>query len=66
MLAERLPVPLTSEEEECTSSGLPNVQIHDYTKLRMVRPGIASVFVEDGKCVVYHCMHNARYGFTYR
>jgi hypothetical protein len=34
--------------------------IHPYTKLRMVRPGIARAVVEDGMVVVYHCMDNSR------
>jgi hypothetical protein len=31
-----------------------------YTKLRMLRPGIARAVIEDGVCVLYHCMDNSR------
>lgn len=57
---ERLPVPLTKEEEILSSYGSPNTVIYPYTQLRMLRPGIAVMVVEDGKCVVYHCMDNSR------
>ena len=31
-----------------------------FTKLRLIRPGIARVLLEDGIVVVYHCMDNSR------
>jgi hypothetical protein len=57
----RLPVPLTEEEEASTSVGSPDVNIATYTKLRMVRPGVARAIIEDDMIVLYHCMDNARY-----
>jgi hypothetical protein len=59
-MMERLPVPLTKEEEAVSSSGGGHIVINPYTKLRMVRPGVAIVLVEEGKVVVYHCMDNSR------
>lgn len=58
---ERLPVPLSKEEELLSSHSSPNAIIHSYTQLRVVRPGVAITVVEDGKCVVYHCVDNSRY-----
>lgn len=60
-LCERLPVPITSVEENATSVGSSNSVINSYTHLRMLRPGIARAIIEDGLVVVYHCMDNARY-----
>jgi hypothetical protein len=60
LVLKRLPVPLTAEEEAVTAAGAPHATIFPYTRLRMVRPGIASVAVEDGKVVLYHCMDNSR------
>ena len=59
-ISERLPVPLTTEEEERSSAGASDAKIFIYTRLRMLRPGIARAMVEDNKCVVYHCMDNSR------
>jgi hypothetical protein len=63
-MMERLPVPLTKEEEAVSSSGGGNIVINPYTKLRMARPGVAIVLIEEGKVVVYHCMDNSRYGIS--
>ena len=60
LVLKRLPVPLTAEEEAVTAAGAPHATIFPYTRLRMVRPGIAAVAVEDGKVVLYHCMDNSR------
>eukprot|EP01033_Poteriospumella_lacustris_P000478 gene481-318_t len=57
---ERLPVPLSTKEEKSTAAGFSEAVIFPYTQLRMLRPGIATVAVEDGKIVLYHCMDNAR------
>lgn len=58
---ERLPVPLTPEEETATGGGGRHPPtIYPYTRLRMVRPGVARLAIEDGKVVVYHCMDNQR------
>jgi len=62
-LSERLPVPLTEEEEARTAAGASDARIFMYTRLRMLRPGIARVLIEDGACVVYHCMDNSREKF---
>ncbi len=59
-IAGRLPVPLSPHEEACTAAGAPLATIFPYTQLRMLRPGLATAVVEDGKLVVYHCMDNSR------
>ncbi len=59
-LIDRLPVPMTEEEEQLSSWRSPDTVIHPYTKLRLLRPGIARAIVEDGMVVVYHCMDNSR------
>ncbi len=59
-ISERLPVPLTSDEESRSSAGASDAKIFIYTNLRMLRPGIARALVEDDVCVVYHCMDNSR------
>lgn len=51
---------MTSEEESRTSAGASNARILPYTRLRMLRPGIATAVIEDGKVVLYHCMENSR------
>jgi len=60
LVLKRLPVPLTAEEEAVTAAGAPHATIFPYTRLRMLRPGIAAVAVEDGKVVLFHCMDNSR------
>jgi hypothetical protein len=66
-LAGRLPVPLTAEEESLTYGGTASSskgqRIYPFTKLRMLRPGLARAMVEDGMVVVYHCMDNSRQMF---
>jgi hypothetical protein len=66
-LAGRLPVPLTEEEESLTFGGTASSskgqRIYPFTKLRMLRPGIARAMVEEGMVVVYHCMDNSRQMF---
>jgi hypothetical protein len=71
-LAGRLPVPLTAEEESLSfgsSSSTAQVEagagqrIYPFTRLRMLRPGIARAMVEEGMVVVYHCMDNSRQMF---
>jgi lysine-specific demethylase/histidyl-hydroxylase NO66 len=59
-IMERLPVPLSTHEETSTAAGFSEGTIFPYTQLRMLRPGIATVTIEDGKIVLYHCMDNAR------
>jgi lysine-specific demethylase/histidyl-hydroxylase NO66 len=59
-IVNRLPVPLSSEEEEQSAAGNPNQRIQPFTVLRIVRPGIARAVLEDGMVVVYHCMDNVR------
>lgn len=60
-IAQRLPVPLSQSEEARSAAAAPNAAVYPYTKLRLLRPGIAITAVEDGKVVLYHCMDNARY-----
>lgn len=59
-LIDRLPVPMTALEERLTSVGSPDSKINIFTRLRMLRPGLARAMVEDGMVVVYHCMDNSR------
>lgn len=59
-ISNRLPIPMSSSEEERSAVGAPNAHIYQYTKLRIVRPGIARAIIEDGKIVVYHCIYNDR------
>jgi lysine-specific demethylase/histidyl-hydroxylase NO66 len=59
-ICDRLPVPLTLKEEQQSAALNPDARIMSYTKLRMIRPGIARAIVEDGMVVVYHCMDNSR------
>lgn len=59
-ISERLPVPLTEDEEARTAAGASDARIFMYTQLRMLRPGIARVLIEDNVCVVYHSMDNSR------
>jgi lysine-specific demethylase/histidyl-hydroxylase NO66 len=59
-VSERLPVPLSAEEEGRSAAGAPDAVIYPYTQLRMVRPGVAVMVVESGKVVLYHCMDNSR------
>lgn len=56
-ISERLPVLLSSREEALSA---PSNTIFPFTRLRMVRPGVACCIVEEGQCVVYHCMDNSR------
>jgi hypothetical protein len=59
-LSSRLPVPISAKEEArlCNQE---NNSVFPYSKLRMLRPGIARAVVEDGMIVVYHCMDNSRF-----
>ncbi|CAM9707862.1 unnamed protein product, partial [Phaeothamnion confervicola] len=59
-MSDRLPPPLTPQEEQVTAGGQSDAQITPLTQLRMVRAGAARLVVEEGKAVVYHCMDNAR------
>jgi hypothetical protein len=58
-LSSRLPIPVTKEEETRLFSPENNTVL-PFTKLRMLRPGIARAIIEDGVIVVYHCMDNSR------
>ena len=59
-LGQRQPILLTEEEESRSASGFADARIMSYTRLRMLRPGIARCVVEDDVCVLYHCMDNSR------
>jgi bifunctional lysine-specific demethylase and histidyl-hydroxylase NO66 len=61
-LSDRLPPALSAKEASYTNDNrdanggkiLPN------TMIRLVRPGIARLVLEDDKAVLYHCMDNSR------
>lgn len=60
-MGQRLPVPLTPDEESKSAASLVDpAMIKTFTKLRMIRPGIARVVIEEGVCALYHCMDNSR------
>ena len=59
-LGQRQPILLTEEEEGRSAAGFADARIMSYTRLRMLRPGIARCVVEDDVCVLYHCMDNSR------
>ncbi len=59
-MGQRMPVPLSSEEESKSSACIVDPVIKAYTRVRMIRPGVARVVIEDGTCVLYHCMDNSR------
>ncbi len=62
-IAERLPVPLSDAEETASAAGNRDARIFIYTRLRMLRPGIARLMIEGDMCVLYHCMDNSREQF---
>ena len=62
-LMERLPIPLSSYEESKTVASILSEHLVLHTKLRIVRPDIARVIVENGMAVLYHCMDNSRVRF---
>jgi lysine-specific demethylase/histidyl-hydroxylase NO66 len=62
-ISNRLPIPMSSSEEERSAQGAPNARIYQYTKLRIVRPGVARAIIEYGKVIVYHCIYNDREHF---
>lgn len=62
-LCARQPPPLGPLEESQSYTGAPNAVIYPFTKLRMLRPGLARAMVEDGMVIVYHCMDNSREPF---
>ena len=61
-ISERLPPVLSPAEE--TAQGRAGLgaatTVFPFTRLRMLRPGLACCVVEDGKLCVYHCMDNSR------
>lgn len=58
-LSERLP-PFLNPHEEAASAAALAPRIAPFTRLRMLRPGLACAVVEDGVVVVYHCVDNSR------
>jgi len=62
-LSDRLQpaIPLSAALRSAADS--PKEPLTPLTLLRIVRPGVARLAVEEGKLVLYHCMENAR---TYR
>lgn len=64
-ISERLPPVLSPAEETAQGrAGGPGpgaaTTVFPFTRLRMLRPGLACCVVEDGKLCVYHCMDNSR------
>lgn len=60
-VSSRAPIPLSAEEDRLSYSGAGrDIRLFPYSKLRMIRPGIAIAVVEDGHVIVYHCMENSR------
>lgn len=65
-ISSRAPIALTPEEEHLSFyGGGRDVKLFSYSKIRMIRPGIAIAIVENGNVVVYHCMENSRYACIY-
>ena len=60
-ISSRAPIPLSEEEDRLSFSGSGrDIKLFPYSKIRMIRPGIAIAVVEDGHVAVYHCMENSR------
>lgn len=59
-MGQRQPVPLSPDEESKSAASLVDPMIKTFTRLRMIRPGLARVLIEEGTCVLYHCMDNSR------
>lgn len=59
-LSDRLPPAFTSAEAETTSDSQSGAKIWPKTLVRLARPGIARLVLEDGKAVLYHCIDNSR------
>jgi lysine-specific demethylase/histidyl-hydroxylase NO66 len=60
-LSDRLPPAWTPQEKSETSVGrTEGVQILPNTEVRLARPGIARLVLEDEMAVLYHCADNSR------
>jgi bifunctional lysine-specific demethylase and histidyl-hydroxylase NO66 len=61
-LSDRLPPSFTETEKSLTSEKRKENggKIWPNTMVRLARPGIARLALEDGKAVLYHCVDNAR------
>ncbi|CAM9153476.1 unnamed protein product, partial [Ectocarpus fasciculatus] len=60
-VSSRAPIPLSEEEDRLSFSGSGrDIKLFPYSKIRMIRPGVAIAVVEDGHIAVYHCMENSR------
>ena len=59
-ISDRLPPALTAVEAEKTSESQSGAKLWPNTLVRLVRPGIARLALEDGKAVLYHCVDNSR------
>lgn len=61
-LSDRLPPAYTPQESIFTSDNRTENggKIWPNTMVRLARPGIARLIVEDGKAVIYHCADNSR------
>jgi lysine-specific demethylase/histidyl-hydroxylase NO66 len=60
-LSDRLPPAWTPQEKSETSVGrTEGVQILPSTEVRLARPGIARLVLEDEMAVLYHCADNSR------
>lgn len=64
-ILDRLPISLAPSEEAAIRRGSSHagerIKIYSFTKLRVVRRGVARVVVEEENVVVYHCLDNTRY-----
>ena len=55
------PPSLSKDERHATSAGQTRaVKIEPQMLVRLVRPGVARLILEDDKAVVYHCLDNSR------
>ncbi len=59
-ILNRLPVPLSSEQEKRSSVGASGTKIFPYSHVKLICPSIARVVIESGMVVLYHCMDNPR------
>ena len=60
-MSARQPPKLDQEEIQSTSAGQERaLSVQPDMLVRMVRPGVARLVVEDDKVVIYHCLENSR------
>lgn len=59
-ISDRLPPALTEAEAQSTSEAQSGAKVWPNTLVRLARPGIARLALEDNKAVLYHCIDNSR------